>query len=374
MDLPGLIASMNTAGAFTRIVNNPLSRLGEPEFPYLGAEFLPPRPVPENMYKETAIRYRTVIANDAGRFTPVQLKQGVLTGEMYVELGDIDIGSELTSGDYDAVIKLLEQATGSQGTAGGGVARPTMQAMAQVTNWADITLNRPLQHKMEKQRWEAIVNAAVVRTGDDNFSETVNFPNPTGHRPNAGGTWSNDSYDPYTDIMAGAEFLSAKGYTVGRMVTSTTVRSKLSMNAKIMSRVGRLSIQAGIVTGLPGRVTLNVFNEQLSADGLPPVQTYDRQYRTQTSFARFLDNTAFCMFAATGRDERIDLADAEPVVFNDTIGYTAIGRPAGQPGPGLVTVVNAYADKPPRVEGQAWGTTFPVMAEPEGVFVIRSIS
>lgn len=374
MDLPGLIASMGQAGAFSRIVNNPLSRLGEPEFAYLGATVLPPRLVPENMFRETAIRYRTVIANDAGRYTPVQLKQGVLTGEMSVELGDIDIGSELTSADYDAVIRLLEQATGTQGVAGGGVSRPTMSAMAQVTNWADVTLNRPLQHKMEKQRWEAIVNASVVRTGDNNFSETVPFPNPTSHRPNAGGVWSNNSYDPYTDIMAGAEFLSAKGYNVGRLITSTTIRSKLSMNAIVMSRVGRISIQAGTVTGLPGRATLAVLNEQLSADGLPAIEIYDRQYRTQTSYARFMANTVFVMLANTGRDESIDLGDAEPLVFNNTIGYQAIGRPAGQSGPGMVTLVNAFADKPPRLEGQAWGTTFPVIAEPEAIYVIRAIS
>jgi hypothetical protein len=374
-DLASLVQQMNIAGAFTRIVNNPMSQLGPPTRRYIGAELLPEKPVPENLYSEQAIQYRTVIANDTGRYSPVQLKSGMITGSMLVQLGEIDTGSEMTAGDYDAVIKLIRDTQGQQGVPGGGINVPTMQAMSMMTNWAEMTLNQPLVVKQEKQRWEAIVNAQVTRTGDNGFQEVVSFPNPTGHRVNAAGTWSDPTYDPYADIMAGAEFLAAKGYTVGRIITSTTVRSKLSLNPKVTARIGRLGVVAGAVVNQPrGRATLADLNEYISGDGLPPIELYDLQYRTQSGSAFFLPRNVFVMVATTGRDTSIDRADLEPLPIQNTLGYQAVGRPAGQESPGKKVLVTPKENKPPRLEGEAWGTTFPVILEPEAIFVIKSIS
>lgn len=374
-DLASLVQQMNVAGAFTRIVNNPLSQLGPPTRRYFGAELLPEKMVPENLYSEQAIQYRTVIANDAARFSPVQLKSGMISGSMLVQLGDVDTGSEMTAGDYDAVINLLRQTQGQQGVNGGGINVPTMQAMSMMTNWAEMTLNQPLIVKQEKQRWEAIVNAQVTRTGDNGFQEVVTFPNPTGHRVNAGGVWSSNAYDPYADIMAGAEFLAAKGYTVGRIITSTSVRSKLSLNTNVTGRIGRLGVVGGAVVNQPrGRATLSDLNDYISGDGLPPIELYDLQYRTQSGSAYFLPRNVFVMIATTGRDTSIDRADLEPLPLQNTLGYQAVGRPAGQASPGKKTLVTPFENKPPRLEGEAWATTFPVILEPEAIFVIKSIT
>jgi hypothetical protein len=373
MDLPGLIQNMNTTGVFARIVNNPLAAMGTPARRYLGAELLPEKTVPLNIFQETAIKYRTVIANDASRFNPVQIKGGAIVGAMLVQLGNHETGSELTGADYDALVALLQQSTGSLGTPT-VVTPPEMEAMAQVTNWADMTINRPLLEKQEKQRWDAIVNAQVIRTGDNGFTETINYPNPSGSRVTAGGQWSNNTYDPYADIIAGAEFLAAKGYTVSRMFAGTPVRSKLSLNLKFQQRVGRISIQAGTVTGVPGRVTLDVMNEQFSMDALPPLELYDLQYRTQTSSGRFLSSSVFVMVATTGRDQQIDRADLEPLILPDTIGYYGVGRATGMGTPGRASFVEFRADKPPRLRGESWETGFPVILDPEAIFVITGIS
>lgn len=374
-DLSTLVQQMNETGAFLRIVNNPLSQLGTQGRRYIGAELLPEQLVQENIYSEQAVEYRTIIANDSARYSPVQLKQGMISGSMLVILTEIDTGNSFTAGDYDAIINLLRQTQGQQGVNGGGVAVPTMQAMGMMTNWAEMTLNRPLIEKMEKQRWEAICNAQVTRTGDNGLSDTVNYPNPTGHRPNAGGTWSSNGYDPYVDIMAGAEFLAAKGYTVSRIVTSTTVRSKLTLNANMVARIGRLGIVSGAVTVEPrGRATLDMMNQYIAGDGLPPIELYDLQYRTSTGSARFMPNNVFCMFATTARDQSIDRADLEPIPLQNTIGYQAVGRPAGQAAPGRKVFTQAFDDKPPRIVGQAWATTLPVITSPESLFVIKSIS
>lgn len=375
MDIRALIEQMIQDAAFRRVMNNPLAQFGVPARQYLGATLLPERNVPENAYTEENIRYRTVIANDGTRYSPVQRKRGVLIGSLNVQLGYSDIGSDFSGQDYDALVRILQRYAPMIGGGPGAVGVPPMAAMTAMLNWADLTLNRPLLEKNEKQRWEAIVNAQVVRTGDNGYRETVTLPNPTGHRVTAGGTWSNAAYDPYLDIIAGAQFLRAKGFEVNRMISSITVQTILSNNAKIQQRNGLVSIQLGTTVGLRGRVTPAVLNDMFLGDQLPALERYDLQYRTQTGSGYFLPRDCFILVCTTGRDETIDRADLEPITIQNTIGYTAVGRPAGQEGPGRVMFVNPrLTTKPPRIAGEAWQASWPVVAEPEAFYVISGIA
>ena len=79
------------------------------------------------------------------------------------------------------------------------------------------------------------------------------------------------------------------------------------------------------------------------------------------------------MLATTGRDATLDLGDSEQLL-TDTLGYTAIGRAAGQAQPGRVVRMEAFDNKPPRIEGEAWQTSLPVITEPEAIGVIAAIS
>lgn len=368
MDLRVLVDRMVQDEQFLTVTNNPLAQFGVPGRTYLGATLLPERLVPENAYVEEGIRYRTIIANDASRYSAVQIKGGVMVGSFQVILGDQDIGSHFTGAQYDALIRLIRRS-------GGGT--PTMVGATQLIDWADRTLNLPLIERIEKQRWEALIDASVIRTGDNNYREVVTYPTPTGHRPVAGGVWSNNSYDPYLDIIAGMEFLAAKGYTVNRIVASTPVVSKLSNNNNIKSRVGRLSVQpSGTIVGLPGRASLTEINQLFSEDGLPPIEKYDLQYRTSLSQGYFLKRDVFAMFATTGNDETIVDSDDNPVVVQNTLGYVGVGRAAGQDNPGrVIPPPRVITDsKPPRIEGEGWQTSLPVVTEPEGIYVITGIT
>lgn len=380
LDIRGLVERMIQDAAFATVINNPLAQFGPPARQYLGATLLPEKPVPENDFVEEGIQYRTLIANHGTRYSPVQIKQGAISGQMRVSLSNSDIGSQITGADYDALIRLIERTSGTQGVPGGNVDRPTMMAMEQLGGWSDLTLTRPLLETNEKMRWDAIVDASVVLTGNNGYRETVAYPNPTGHRVGAGGAWSSNSYDPYADIMAGAEFLAGKGYTVNRIFAPTPVRSKLSLNTKITARMGRINVQNNVLVNQPmGRATLAELGMMLGEDGLPPMELYDLQYRTSTGSGYFLKRDVFVMVATTGRDRSIDLGDLqpmpEPMELNNTIGYTAIGRPAGQSGPGRVAAVRAIDNsKPPRIEGEGWQTSLPVITDPEAIFVITGIT
>lgn len=374
MDIKGLIEDMVRGGAFTQVMGNPLAQFGNPQAPFKLAELLPEKPVEQNEFTEEGIRYRTVIANAGTRYSPVQIKGGVIAGSMRVTLGNSDIGSHFTGADYDALIRAMERFTGT--VSGTGVRRPTMEQMAtSMLDWAENTLNQPLLFHNELQRSQALFDAQVILTGDDGYREVVNLPNPSGARAAAGGDWVDDTYDPWSDIITQANYLRNKGFAVSRILTSNEVLTTLSLNDKVKARAGILSIIGGTVTGLPGAVSRARLNEMIQADGLPPFESYDRKYFTQTGTGDITPRTSMLFVGLTGRDQRIERGDLEPIVKSNTLGYTAVGRPAGQSGPGRVVKVNPKMDsKPPHVAGESWQTSFAVVTDPEAVATIHTIN
>ncbi len=371
MDISTLIAQAYVGGDFAQVMMNPLSQFGRPARRYIGAELLPERLVPENMYEEIGIRYRTLIANDGSRYSPAQLKGSDIIGTFDVKLGNSDIATEYTGRDYDSLVTLLQRTYSNQATL-------SMSAVAQLTDWFDTTVNLALVEKNEVDRWQAIVNASVPRTGDNGYTENVALSNPAGHRVAAGGQWSNDAYDPFADVFAMADLQRSLGYNVSRIITGTDTFFKFAKNAKVRSAAtgSRLSVASGTNTLNPstGRATLSSVGEYLGESNLPPIELYDLTYRTQTGFNWFLPRGAFVMVCTTGRNENIDLGDNEILPMQDTLGYVGVGRPVGSPNPGRSFDMAAKTDKPPRIEAQGWQTSFPVILEPQAIAVISGIS
>jgi hypothetical protein len=363
MDLLTLVKQMSGDGAFVRIAQNPVTQFQVPKRRYFGAELLPEKMVDENAFTEDQVKFRTIVATDGTRYSPAQKKAGDLFGTVKVELGHSDIARELTGREYDALIKLL----------GGG---SDMAAMEKVIHWADTVLNLALVEKNERDRWQAIINGQVVRQGDNSFVETVSFPNPVDHRVAAANLWSDDAYDPFDDIFAGADLLDSKGYAVSRIIGSRRVTGIMAKNEKVRSRTGHLSVDtSGSIRMMGGRADLAAINAVLqSGEGLPGIEPYTLRYRTETGDVPFVRNDCLVMVATTGRDQNVDMGDGQSIPITDTLGYCAIGRAVGQSKPGRVVTVEPKTNKPPRLEGEAYQTSFPVITEPEAFFVITNIN
>lgn len=359
-DLGTLLNEMVADQTVPTIARNPAAQFGRRGRRYLGAELLPEMMVNENAYREEFVRYRTVVANDGTRYSPVQKKDGDLIGSFLVELAHSDIGRELSGRQYDNLLRYLQT-------------NASMEAVASITNWLDTTVNLALVENNERMRWEAIVGASVALRGANAYAEAVAYSNPSSHRAAAGGTWSSDAYDPFDDILAMVDLLKGKGFDVNRIITSQAVVSILSGNDNIKARTGVAVINAsGQITSVSGRANLEAINGSFARDGLPPLETYDLLYRTSTGTARFMPSTVMVFACTTGRDEIIDLGDDERTI-RDTLGYTAIGVPAGQPNPGRVIRMESFSNKPPRIEAEGWQASLPVITEPEAIAVITGI-
>jgi ribosomal protein L36 len=362
VNLAAFLEQLKADGRLDELATNPAAQFGVRPVNLMGAQFLPERLQPLNMYKETQIRYRTFMANSASRYSPVQLKQGgQLVGSMSVELGESDVGVEITAQDYDYMLELLNNGS-------------SQDAAARLLGLLDVQVNQALAILNEKQRWDAILDASVIRTGDNGYSETVTYPNPAGHRINAGGTWSIDSYDPFADLLAIREAAEDKGQVITRIVTSSATQAIFMRNEKVVRRSGSVTVITPSET-YTDTADLARVQAKVQELGLPPIEVYNQRYYDQEGTAgRFLPVGNMVFFCSTGRTEVIEPQAGDPLYLEDTLGYMGIGRAAGQSGPGRVLRVEAFDNKPPRIEAEGWQTALPVIMDPEAVFVLKNIS
>lgn len=365
MDIRGLLAQMEEDGAVAGVTRNQLAQFGRRTRRYVGATLFPEQNVTwtnSNVYLEENIRYRTIIANAGTRYSPVQLKRGVMVGSFLVKLAESDQGSEFTGEQYDALLRYLQNGS-------------DMQAMATLVDFLDTTVNVPLVEWNERARWQMIENAKVLLRGNNKYSEDVNYSNPAGHRVNAAAVWSNDANDPYDDIFAIQTMLAGKGFTISRIVTSYAVLAIMAGNAKVATRTNRIVVSStGQISGINSQVDRSLLNSINASNGLPAFETYDLQYQTSTGSGRFMSADVMTFFCTTGRDAAFELPNGDLRTLPDTLGYVGIGRPAGQAGPGRVIISEFFRRKPPRIENEGWQTSLPVNTEPEAMAVIKAIS
>jgi len=363
MDLATVLRTLEAQQDFYTLANLPSIQFGAPTSPLLGPSVLPERRVDLNEWTEQAIRYRTFIANDGSRYSPAQMRpSGMISGTMFVSLGNQDVAAQLTSKDYDALLRHLRS-------------NATMEVIANsVLSWMDNAIVQPLVKLQEKQRWDALTKAQVVRVGDNGYTETVTYPNPAGARAAAGGQWSNDSYDPMGDIYAHVDALTALGYTANRFITSRKVATLLAKNDFMIKRSGMGVRYQSPTETILGRITRADLNSGFAADGLPSIETYDSIYYDLAGTHRYIPDNIFIILATTGSDETIQYPNGEPRVMENVLGYSAVGTAAGQNNPGRVVIMEAKNDKPPRIESQGWQTTLPVLLEPEAVRCVTGIS
>ncbi len=353
-------------GDIYKVVSNPLAQIGPMNKPFVGLQLMPERLVNENQFTDTRINYKTIIANDGTRYSPVQLKGGVFTGSFDVKLRSSDIGSQFTGMDYDALIKLLERYTDDD---------LPMQAVIQLLKWADKTVVQPLVVKNELMVWQCIVDALVKRSGDDNYQEDVPISNPAGHRVAAGDAWSDPTYNPLDDIYARATFLAGKGIKVRRQIAGISVINKILGNPKVQAAArGFIAVSGGALVGSENRLTLNGLNAFLGENELPPIEKYDKTYHTQTATEHFLKRDVFVQIGETDQTEEIPVADGDPLIIENTLGYVGIGKNSGENTPGRSIVTEAFTRKPKRIEGEGSQESFPVNQNPEAVGVIHSIT
>lgn len=354
-----------------RVMEDPMIQFGTDRKSYLGATLLPEQTVDRNEFTETKVVYKTFPALDGTRYSEPKMQGQQLVGSFRVTLGEIDTASQLTGNDLDVLIRVAD--------------RDAAAAVRRLRTWMINMFPVSLAEKAEIQRWQAFIDAAVPIKGMDGNDETINMPNPAGHRRTIpGGTtaapagWFSPTYDPIDDFVAVKKAAADKGYTIRRIIGDTDITTAIAMNNIMRQRVsGTLRIDSGTLVSLGGGIlSLAQVNGYMSSNyGLPAIEEYDVTYNSlgSTGQAFFKKRGALCFFCTTGRDAEFisgeDAVDYE--IIPDTLGYYAIGTAVGQLTPGKVFTNSVKTMKPIGIYGQGFQTSFPVVTEPEAIFVLQ---
>jgi hypothetical protein len=360
-DIVTLMRETEQAGWLAGIAQSPVQVYGPGARPRLGLQLLPERTVNNNIYREEAVKFRAMIANAGARYSPAQKKQGVFVSTFLVELGYSDLLLELDARAYDAIK--------------GNLAAGNIEGARAVLLNLPALVNQGLIDHNEKMVWDAIVTSMVTRVGDNSFEEVVEYANPAGHRFNAGGSWSDPTYDPFDDIFAGADLLASKGYKTARIITGSPVRSIMGSNTLVRTRVGMpIANTGGTITVAMGRASTEAINASLMQDDLPALELYNEQYTNQEGTDYFLARNVVVMLGTTNEEEVIDLGNEENILAN-TLGYTAVGTPASMdatPGRKITSKIETF--DVPNIANAGRQASLPVITQPDAIVVIGNIA
>lgn len=366
MNLTELIRLLTQEGWFERVATDPGAQLGLQPETYLGAGILPEQTVEGDVLREDGMRYRAVIANDAARFSPVQLKEGAAQfGSMFAKMAESDVGKEYTGQDFENLRRMLVR--GGDG-----------EARLRFLGWLDREVNQALLRNNEKHRWGAIVDAAVTRLGDNNYVEVVSYPDPPQHRRQIAASWETKTAgvsdnDPFVDFFALFEFARDKNIIFSRVIMSTKAQFKLLRNTLVSDRA-QFGSQAYIppsdgILRAPMAIPqlVNVFLN----NGFPAPEVYDGTYEDSDGTHRYLDEDKIVFIGQSGRSEEIAPNEGDSFYVANTLGYTGIGTPALRDAPGRVlTATVDESDKPGTISAKGWATSLPALLDAEKLLVL----
>lgn len=372
VSLAELLETLKASNQVNDLINDPAAQFGTGDTPYLGALYLPEQLRDENMYKEEDIKFRSFVANAGSYYSPAQLNPGgQLIGSFNVELGKTDQADQVTAQDYKTLMKLLNR-------------KQTREAILNALAWFDNHILRPLLDLNEKYRWDAFIDASVLRTGSNAYTEVVNYPNPAGHRPApiSGGTLANPagwyevdgSYDPFEDIFAMADMFSRKGYRLSRIITGgRKLISVLGKNPVVRERTSRITVSnSGQIEAQPGRATAAQMNAFLNEEGIPNFEIYDKTYHTrQLGEQLYVPDDTIVLLCTTGRTQNVDLGERGVLTLDNTMGYYGMGTTAQAFLPGRTFNVEERNLYPGGYYSEGIQVGLPVIQDPEAIGVLK---
>ncbi len=316
---------------------------------YLGATFLPLVSQDSNLFVDEGFEWLSLIGTDGDLFSRVPLRSAARHRAQGVSLATNDSGAQLTPKDYDTLKRLVRLGK----LEGANRVIQTLLLVGAI---------RPLNDIIEKQRWQAIVDAKVVRAGDNDYYEEVDYTNIPGHRVNTGQQWYDPDYDPILDIQAMADKMGS----VTNIIVRRRLVSVLTSHPKMRMRSGSVVLDGTSLRNIPGRSNLSELNQILTLDGLPPLQIYESYFHNlQGERIPFLRDTAFVMLNTSAIDPENISVDPD-LITPTSLGYVGNGTPAGQDRPGRVAFLHTILNtKAPGMWVEGTQVTLPVVRTSE---------
>ena len=357
---------------FDSLLGNPEVSFGPVQAPYEMASVMPERTVEsEDVIRDNALRFHSIIANATDRYSPPQYKSSVESVQIGARLADSNAGFKLEAATIEQITRILR--TGN-----------TPRAAAATLRAFEMGTVKPLLDLAELWRCQCAVYARVNAIGMNGRNEQIDYENPTGSRSVVAGTWSDDAYDPMLDILAKKAWLAANGYRIAKIIVDQETVTILQGNAKMIARAQAIRVvQTSNVNGtvlsglaLSSRMSLAQLNAVLADEGIPPFTVYEGVYNTSTQRGvHFWPRRTMAFFGVTATGE--DIVDQSGNLLRslvNTLGFTALGIVVSQTRAGRV-YQNKFEDMlPPSAIFTGWQSLIPVLEQHDAIAVLSGIS
>lgn len=370
MNIDLLLKEIQSTGVLVTSANDPTLQFNATGENYLFSELLPEVTVDRNKYDEQDLIISDGgLANSSSRYAPPQIKGGASVTSLSVDLGNSSIASEITMAAYEALLNKLNNGA-------------DMLAVAQIIDWFNKTITKPLAKLREFERVESILKRRIDLVGANGYAIPVEYLKPTGHDAVVNGAasagWRDPAYNVMADIKAKAQLMSSKGFKPIRLITTSDINSGVFGVNNAIKAYGYTSFQnpAGGTLTLPALQPVQFIANAFLANELPSPEVYDLGYKNRQTglFNKFMQDSLYDYLVLVGSTERsstIQLAN-QPVNILNTLGYTAIGVATGQTSPGIAAQLKYVDDfKNSHIKSAGWQSTFPVIQESEGYCVFK---
>lgn len=353
--LEELIEELNEDGSVLDIANNLRTQFALPTGPLMGAEFMPEERVNANKYTGGQLVQMAGEAQDLARHARVPYSRSFAVAKYEVALHDIGHGTDMDEADHDDLLDVLGLDVSMADAA---------QLLQLVLNGVTI----PIVTKEERNRWQVFTRRVHERRANGNQAEDVPHPNPPGAVANVALDWADPNSDALDDLFARNDWLGG----TSRIVMSTPMLTRLTGNAAVQRAVSSIVVvNGGQLVTQAQRTNLSELNNYLVGNGLPLIETYDRQHNGR----RFLPANVAVFFGNTGQARSVDLppvaglAEGSQEVLANTVGRYAIGRVGGHRAadPGRIAKLIAKLEEMPYfVKAEGKTTSGPEVTAPKG--------
>jgi hypothetical protein len=222
--------------------------------------------------------------------------------------------------------------------------QPTVEALAAGTT-------RTILNSIEVMRG-MILSTGKVTLNANGVNQVADYNVPSANKVTAGTAWTTVSAPAVTDLDTWRTvYVAANGGPPARILTSTRAQRLLLRNTSVINAVA--GAQTGRTQATPAEIS-----GFLAAEGLPNIETYDRQYGSfDAGFTRVLPENILVMLPSGALGETL------LGITEEAVELVQAGILAAQSAPGI-TVVTMVEDNPVQKAVLSAAIPLPVLSQP----------
>lgn len=216
---------------------------------------------------------------------------------------------------------------------------------------------RSVRLRLELARGQLLTTGKFT-LNENNVMLEADFGVPADHFVTAQASWATTTTDILTHLLTWVQkYVDDNGFEPGVLLANRTILGYFLLNDSFRN--------AAALNGIvPGRINLETVGAILSANGLPPVVTYDTVVRVDGNQTRIIPNDKLILLPPQGQP----LGETQWGITAEALKLASKGKIAARDAAGVLAVV-LENDNPVQTFTLATGLAMPLLGDPNALMV-----